>query len=386
MPVFDPTLASVLPAEKAKELIRLCRTGRLYDVEAWIKARTSISVPADFKASPLEVAVETGFHSLVLLLARNVGRQEIKNKALQKATELRRLELVELLVNEGARVPEIPLICALRTWDSKIIQFYLDHGADVFAEHPFAEAFCEKIRTALGPFIKYRGAHPEIAQKLQEQLDTALRHFCHEGDVKWVSLLMWTGADPRTSGPRHGDADDPECYQTALQIASSGESVEVLKGLRPNREGSSNPELFSDVSAINEVLGQLELTGSLFAGIASKDREFAQKCFPSARVALVRLGEYALARTFIKSPRSTLEMLADLLNRTLEANPSPPTARSLMLQNADVENYIEDVQHLLEILAGVGANDEAHHLRLLAIESVNRTEIRDQIKEKLSDL
>ena len=177
MPVFDPTLASVLPAEKAKELIRLCRTGRLYDVEAWIKARTSISVPADFKASPLEVAVETGFHSLVLLLARNVGRQEIKNKALQKATELRRLELVELLVNEGARVPEIPLICALRTWDSKIIQFYLDHGADVFAEHPFAEAFCEKIRTALGPFIKYRGAHPEIAQKLQEQLDTALRHF-----------------------------------------------------------------------------------------------------------------------------------------------------------------------------------------------------------------
>jgi hypothetical protein len=242
-PEFDPRLSSVLPAEKARELVRLCRLGKLYDVEAWIKARTSLCVPADFKKSPLEVAVETGFHSLVLLLARNEGQQQVKNKALQKATELRRLGLVELLVDEGARVPEIPFVCALRTWDPGIIQFYLDHGADVAAEHPFAEAFCERIRTALRPFIKYRDTHPELAQQLQKQLDSALRHFYQEGDLKWVSLFMWAGADPRTSGPRHGGADDPECYETAFQVAAYGQSIEVLKRLKPNREADDLDDL-----------------------------------------------------------------------------------------------------------------------------------------------
>ena len=258
-PVFEPSLASVLPAEKARELTQLCRLGKLYDVEAWIKARTSISVPADFKASPLEVAVETGFHSLVLLLVRNECRQEIKNKALQKATELRRSELVELLVDEGARVIDIPLIYALRTWDPKIIQFYLDHGADVVAEHPFAEAFCEKIRTSLRPFTRYRDAHPEIAQQLQEQIDSALRHFCREGDLKWVSLLMWAGADPRTSGPLHGDADDPECYETAFQVAASGQSIDVLKRLKPNREVDNLDDLLVCASMFphNEVIAYL---------------------------------------------------------------------------------------------------------------------------------
>lgn len=116
-PVTAPSQSSVLPEGKAREFIRLCRLGKLYDVEAWINAGTSLTVPADFKISPLEVAVETGFHSLVFLLARNEGQQQVKNKALQKATELRRLELIEILVDEGARVPEIPFLYALRTRD-----------------------------------------------------------------------------------------------------------------------------------------------------------------------------------------------------------------------------------------------------------------------------
>jgi hypothetical protein len=258
-PVSDPELPSVLSAEKATDLIRLCRQGKLHDVEAWIKARTSLSVPADFKNSPLEEAVETGFHSLVHLLARNEEQQQVKNKALQKATELRRFELVEVLVDEGARVPEIPFLCALRTRDPRIIQFYLDHGANVVAEHPFAEAFCERIRTVLRPFINHRNTHPELAQHLQEQLNSALRHFCHEGDSKWVSLLMSAGADPRSREPRHGDADDPECYETALQIASSGESVEVLKRLRPNREADDLDDLLVCASIFprNEIIAYL---------------------------------------------------------------------------------------------------------------------------------
>jgi hypothetical protein len=113
----------------------------------------------------------------------------------------------------------------------------------VVAEFPFAEAFGAKVRTALRPFIEYRNSHPELASNLQEQIDRALRHFCHSGDLKWVSLLMWAGANPRSSGPRLFEPDDPECYETAFEIAARGESLDVLKRLKPD----SNLDDFSEL-------------------------------------------------------------------------------------------------------------------------------------------
>jgi len=29
----------------------------------------------------------------------------------------------------------------------------------------------------------------------------ALRQFCNDGNLKWVSLLIWAGANPRSRGP-----------------------------------------------------------------------------------------------------------------------------------------------------------------------------------------
>ncbi len=62
----------------------------------------------------------------------------------------------------------------------------------------------------------------------------ALRQFAHEGNLKWVSLLMWAGADPRSRGPTIEDADDPEWSTTALHEASEWGNVAVLKRLRPD--------------------------------------------------------------------------------------------------------------------------------------------------------
>ena len=61
----------------------------------------------------------------------------------------------------------------------------------------------------------------------------ALRQFAQEGNLKWVSLLMWAGADPRSSGPTVDDADDSEWATTALQEACGSGVVNVLKHLRP---------------------------------------------------------------------------------------------------------------------------------------------------------
>jgi hypothetical protein len=102
--------------------------------------------------------------------------------------------VVELLLANAADIKSVPLAEVLVSWEPKLIQFFLDHSADPVAGRPFAEAFGARVQTAVWPLIEYKCQHPELATQLQEQLDCALRHFCGEGDLKWVSLLTWAGA------------------------------------------------------------------------------------------------------------------------------------------------------------------------------------------------
>ena len=59
-----------------KELVRLCRAGRLYEIERWLNDGKSLEIPAGTyrgrQRSLVEIAVETGFHSLVDLIAKHI--------------------------------------------------------------------------------------------------------------------------------------------------------------------------------------------------------------------------------------------------------------------------------------------------------------------------
>jgi len=232
--------ASEKCAEQGKQLLELCRTGKLYEIQNWITNGKSLDVSAAKKRgkpiSLLQIAIETGFHSLVELIAHNEASQESKNAALADAASARRLDLVELLLASGADIKSVPLVDVLLTWEPNIIHFFLNRGADVLDGRPFAVAFGERIRTALRPFLDYKRAHPELAPQLQEQLDCALRYFCSKGDLKWVSLLMWAGGDPRSRGPCLNEeyTDDPECYTSGMDEASRSENPDVLKRLKPD--------------------------------------------------------------------------------------------------------------------------------------------------------
>jgi hypothetical protein len=234
---------------EAKELVRLCRAGRLYEIERWIKAGKSLDIPARAKRarqrSLLEIAVETGFHSLVELIAKHEESQSAKDAALGDAVSSRRMDLVELLLANGANIKSIPLTDVLLGWEPTLIRFFLDHGADPVDGRPFAAAFGARVRTALRPFVEYKQAHPELAAALQEQLDCALRHFCGEGDLKWVSLLMWAGGNPRSRGSCLGKeyTEDPECFTSGLEEACYSESLDVLKRLKPDPNRDNLTEL-----------------------------------------------------------------------------------------------------------------------------------------------
>jgi Ankyrin repeats (many copies) len=226
----------ILGEAESKQLLALCRAGKLYAIEQWIRDGQSLSVAQNLKKTPLQIAVEHQFHSLVELLARNETSSKVRNDALALAVRERRTELAELLVACGSDPRSVPLSEVLLSWDPKLIRFFIDCGADVITGHPFAEAFGARVRTAVRVFREYKQSHPEQADALRDQINRALRYHCHEKDAKWVSLLLWTGADPRARGPRLYDKDDPECYGTALEEACYSGDVAVVKALRPSAD------------------------------------------------------------------------------------------------------------------------------------------------------
>jgi ankyrin repeat protein len=235
--------AAVLSLADAKLLITLCLEGKLYAVEKWIAEGKSLHVPPECRSTPLQIGIERGFHSLVELLARNDSGQKAKNDALIDAVSLRNLEFVELLLNHGAEISCVPFSHVLLNWDPTLIRFFLDRGADFIAGAPFTEAFTAKIRTALRPFLECKRNHPEFTRELQQQADSALRYFCDADNEKWVSLMLWVGADPRSSGPSPGHPDEPDYYTTAFRQAAYQGNVKILKLLKPQPDRDNISEL-----------------------------------------------------------------------------------------------------------------------------------------------
>lgn len=232
-------MSKPLSPTEAKDLLRLCETGRLYEVEAWIRAGRSLTVCPGSRKTPLTVAMSTGFHSLVELLLRHEESQQAKNDALQFALQLNRPFLIELAIAHGAEVGSVPFLDVLMTGDRALITSILERGADPVGDYPFAHAFHQlRAKTTLGSYLDCRRRRPDLEANLQEQADMALRQFCQEANLKWVSLLMWAGANPRTRGPALDDvehADDPEWHTTALHEASASGNVEIVKRLGPTR-------------------------------------------------------------------------------------------------------------------------------------------------------
>src|SRR5215471_11667174 len=87
-----------------KELCGLCRAGKLFAVEQWIREGRASRMPTgNFAISPVRIAIEEGFHSLIeVFLRENILDQEEKNDALVRAVDHRNLDVVELLAQYGA--------------------------------------------------------------------------------------------------------------------------------------------------------------------------------------------------------------------------------------------------------------------------------------------
>lgn len=230
--------------EEIKPLIKLCKAGNLFAVQEWIASGNPVNSPPSVsgyrRKSPLQVAMESGFHSLVqVLLDAGADINEPRYRPLEHALYERRLDFVKLLVDYGADIHSLPMSSVFETWKPDIIKWFIEQGADVETNNPLAYALCNRIKTALGIFKTYKDRFPGF----QEQADIALRHHCAEGNLKWVSLMLWAGADPYAKGPESWH-EDPylEDDQNALELAAAFEHFDVFN-LKKIQLDPTKPEL-----------------------------------------------------------------------------------------------------------------------------------------------
>jgi ankyrin repeat protein len=263
--------------DEIKPLIDLCKAGRLFDVQDWITDGKPINPPPPpakgaRKKCPLQVSIDKGFHSLVqVLLESGAIVRDGSFNALELALGNRRLDLIKLLVEHGADVRSVDMTWVFDSWDPAIMEYFIDQGADVESGYPLAEALCWKIRTVLGVFKRHKDRFPSF----QDQVNMALRHHCKEGNLKWVSLLLWAGADPFAKGPDSpGEEPDPEEDLCALEYAALYKHFDIFK-LKNIRISSDHPiasDLLENACRADKADFLVELLDQGFNPAEQKDR------------------------------------------------------------------------------------------------------------------
>ncbi|OGV66339.1 MAG: hypothetical protein A2498_15325 [Lentisphaerae bacterium RIFOXYC12_FULL_60_16] len=236
--------------DEIKPLIALCKAGRLFDVQEWIAAGKPVNPPPPPEKgarprSPLQYAINIGFHSLVQVLLEGGAEIEAswKYNTLSHALQEHRFDIVQLLVKHGADPKTVDMYDVFHSWEPAIMEYFIELGADVETGNPLAQAFCSRIRTALRIFKKYKDRFPGF----QDQLNIALRYHCKEGNEKWIALCLWAGADPYAPGPgAPEESDDEDGGISALEYAALYGHFEIFN-MKQVRLDPGNPVLISAI-------------------------------------------------------------------------------------------------------------------------------------------
>lgn len=223
--------------DPALDFCRLCREGRLYEAEAWLKAGKPAQLAhKNIRCTPLGIAIDRGFHSLVQVLLQHGFAPTPKHLAF--AVRKGHVGIVELLFEHGADVHWLSFEQVTYWPRPEVVKMFIERGADTRTGYPIAQVLKRTPRAFLGVYKTYLERFPDW----QFQADMALRHFCREGSMRGVCLLLWLKANPRAKVPI--DAKEGEdMWESGLWQACISGHVEIVKKIGPTREKDDLDEL-----------------------------------------------------------------------------------------------------------------------------------------------
>ncbi len=226
------------------DLLRLCREGRVYEVEAWIQEGRPLQA-IDYRhgarshrlASPLRVAIETGQFDLARLLLVNGFLPDLEQESiLDVILRTRAKGYLDLLISWGADPKRVKPETVIDTYEVETMERFWEAGVDLTKGHDLALTLARV--TGNKPAYGWAKRHRDDP-RVSRELDMALGLAVMEGAEKAVSLLLWAGANPHRKAPMlqyyNPEYDDePGSGIPAVHWAVSGGKANLLRRLKPD--------------------------------------------------------------------------------------------------------------------------------------------------------
>jgi len=181
--------------DDVRPLHQLCREGRFYDVERWIAEGKPLQLTPEAlprgarPKTALQIALETGQHSLATLLLQNGYRLELERYApLDLALRFRRWDLFDLLLDWGGDLRSVDVYTVLDTYNADLYERFRASGFDLTERHEMASilGYGTSNRPLLGFVKRHRAEDP----KIQRELNIALSYQAKEGNERGVALCL----------------------------------------------------------------------------------------------------------------------------------------------------------------------------------------------------
>lgn len=232
------------PSVELQEFLSLITSGRLNELRQRRLTFNLVTVlddavPANF--NPLLKAVATGFHSMVEeLLGIGGWNQDSLNEALSDSMEMKRWDLMELILGQGGSLAELDFGTVCRTVRPELMEKALRGGANPAERNTFAYALDEiKARPLLRFIRELKDEYPVLCKQASLALIAAVQ----DKKARWAALLRWAGADPYMNVPYHlteedWEPEDLDSGTTAAEEACAIGDFALFKGLnlRPTPE------------------------------------------------------------------------------------------------------------------------------------------------------
>lgn len=364
LPMEQPGQLGRLAAtlEDLRPLHDLCRAGHLYEVEQWIADGKPLQIEPDVlpkgtkPKTALQIALETGQHSLASLLLKSGYRLDLERyRPLDKALAARRWDLVDLLVASGLDLKSADQYTVLETYNVELYDRLWMAGYDLTADHVMASVL--GYGTSNRPLLGFVKRHRTEDPRLQQELNIALGCHVRRRNERGIALCLWAGADPHAPAPsleiHRSDDPDPDDADrfigfSAIEEAAIAGDVEVLKRLGADPARDDWDDLYrharysSTVAYLAKVRPPKDLTsiissqvlwvGNRFPGLAGRGTSTVEEILSTGvrweetdpeelariRRSLLELNDYDLRRivTRLKRPETCAPQTFAELTRT----------------------------------------------------------------------
>ena len=193
----------------------------------------------------------------------------------------------------------------------------------------------------------------------------------------------------------HALAEMPSLYGVRLSYALGAwidlgadypPALEALEAVRERDAalllgGKGKRELFHDIVAIDDELGNNARTHALCVELEKADPGLLIECASIALPAVIAAGDYALAERLLPDPEETIRQRSRFLAKVF-ARWRRQYARTMYIPS-QIDIYANDVRQVLAVLGQRGRHAEAARLRKLAVELIQATTVRRAVRAAL---